>query len=308
MMEIINELKTSDSRTSVALGFFDGMHKGHRTVIRSAVDGAKYDGLTPAVLTFSEQPKAVVTGTSPELLIAEDRKHQLMNDIGVKKLYCLHFSDLRNISAEDFVDFVLVQKLKAKRVFCGFNYHFGQGGVADCEDLKRLCRLRGIIVTVNNPVLYQGDTISSSRIRNCIKAGDMISACTMLERCFSYKLPVVHGRQLGREIGAPTINQYIPEDAVLPKFGVYASFATIDGVRVPAVTNIGIKPTVGSDKPIMETWIQSDGIDDLYDKDIEVSFIKHLRGEHKFDSLDDLKAAMTKDAQRAVRIFNSLHG
>ena len=307
-MEIINELKISDSRTSVALGFFDGMHKGHRTVIRSAVDSAEYDGLTPSVFTFYEQPKAIVTGNSPELLITEDRKHRLMNDMGVKKLYCLHFSDLRDISPEDFVDFVLVQKLKAKRVFCGFNYHFGQGGVADCEDLKRLCRLRGIIVTVNNPVLYQGDTISSSRIRNCIKTGDMISACTMLERCFSYSLPVTHGRQLGRQMGTPTINQYIPNDAILPKFGVYASFVTINGGRIPAVTNIGIKPTVGSDKPIMETWIQSDDTYDLYDKEIEVSFIKYLRDERKFDSLDDLKNAMTKDAQRAVRIFNSLHG
>ncbi len=303
-MEIINKLEPSDMRTSVALGFFDGMHRGHQTVIRSAVSSCG-DSMIPAVLTFYEQPRAVISGNTPELLINDEEKIKLFESIGVKRLYCLHFQELSNMSPEDFVEFVLLRTLNAKRVFCGFNYHFGNGGTADCEDLKRMCRLHNIIVTVNNPVIYQGHPISSSRIRDCIKSGDMISACTMLGRCFSYDLPVIHGKHLGRELGSPTINQDISDNQILPKFGVYATFATINGKRIPSVTNVGIQPTFGADKPIAETWILSDEISDLYGEKIEVSFIKFLRAEKKFDDLDELKAAISNDAKRAKTIFNA---
>lgn len=306
-MEFLTQLTPSDERTAVALGFFDGMHRGHQAVIKAAID-CKQQNLTPTVFTFFEQPKAVLSGAMHVMLVNEEKRIKLFEETGLDKLYCMHFKDVQHISAQEFVELVLVRTLKAKRVFCGFNYHFGYGGTADCEELRRLCRLNGISVSVNNPVIYQGHAISSSRIRECIKSGDMISACTMLGRCFSLELPVIKGRQLGRTLGTPTINQDIPDNCILPRFGVYASFVTIDGERVPAVTNVGIKPTVGSDRPLAETWILSDKIHDLYGKTVEVSFIKFLRSERKFDGIDELKAEIQKDGVRAEKIFKAFHG
>lgn len=305
-MEFLTELTPSNTRTAVALGFFDGMHRGHQAVIKAAID-CKEQNMVPTVLTFSEQPRAVLSGTPHVMLVNKEKRIKLFENTGIEKLYYLNFPDIQRLTAEEFVNLVLLRTLKAKRVFCGFNYHFGCGGTADCEELKRLCRLNGIIVTVNNPVIYQGNAISSSRIRECIKSGDMISACTMLGRCFSLELPVIKGRQLGRTLGTPTINQDIPENCILPRFGVYASFVTVDGERVPAVTNIGVKPTVGTDRPLAETWILSDKIHDLYGKTVEVSFIKFLRSEKKFNSIDELKAEIKSDGERAEKIFKAFH-
>ena len=299
-MEIINELVRSERPVSAALGYFDGLHRGHQAVIGEAVDYGRKNGLLPTVFTLLQSPRTVLIGEQPKNIITLDEKLSILEKLGIERVYLIDFRSIRNITAEDFVKNVLFDCFNAKHVSCGFNYHFGAGAMGSGEMLDDMCRQYGINVCARPRINMENAPVSSTRIRNCISQGDIPSANMMLGRKYGFSLPVIHGRRLGHELGFPTLNQEFPEGLVMPPFGVYSAEVEVDGKIYKGVSNIGIKPTVGSDKVLIETWMPDYSGRELYGEILKISFDSFVRPERKFNSLDELKKAINQDRETVI--------
>ena len=287
-------------RTAVALGSFDGLHKGHLSVIACAL-ACRERGLLPVVLLFDRHPLQVLTGQAPPALLQPALRDAMLREIGAQTRV-ISFAAIKDLACETFVREILCGQLQAGAVCCGENYRFGKGNAGDTATLQALCSANGATLSVASSVLQDGLPVSSTRIRDAILAGDLPAANAMLGRAFNYRLEVVHGSKRGRLIGAPTINQHFPADFVIPRRGVYASTAIVDGVEYPAVTNIGLRPSFESDDLRSETNLLGfDG--DLYGQEIEVRLFAYLREETKFDSMAALGAQIRTDAARSLEVF-----
>ena len=286
---------------AVALGIFDGVHLGHRAVISRAAGRELPDGrrATATVFTFTQPPWALPKESACEL-VTEGQRAAVLESLGVEELIQADFEAIRDFSPQEFVDRVLKDALHACLVCCGFNYHFGKGGQGDAGLLRRLCEERGMAVAVVPPVVVDGEPVSASRIRRLIEQGEVREASRLLGRPFTIDFPVVGGQKLGRLLGTPTINQPLPPHFVRPRFGVYAASVEADGKAVHAVTNVGIRPTVGADGPLAETWI-ADFHGDLYGRSVPVTLVEFLRPERKFDSVEELQRQILRDGERARR-------
>ena len=234
------------------------------------------------------------------LLTTNEQKLALLEEMGVEVVYLLSFDRIRDMEPEDFVE-ALYRVCRVRALSCGFNFRFGKNGRGDAGLLKELCREKGISLSVTPPVSVAGETVSSTRIRACLEQGDVQQAGQLLGRPFGYDFEVTHGRQLGRTWGTPTINQPFPAGYVLPRFGVYASLVEVEGQKYYGVTNIGVKPTVGSDCALSETWIPEFS-GDLYGKKVPVELLDFIRPERKFDSLDQLKNEILENGVLARKI------
>ena len=296
-MEIIKQLVPSKEATSTALGFFDGVHRGHRAVITEAVEYARSHGLVPAVFTLMQSPRTVLLGEEPRAIVTTEEKLSLIEALGVERVYLIDFTTIRTITAERFVSDILIGCFNAKHTGCGFNYHFGSGASGNGEILHTLCRQYGVSETTQPQLCYGELPISSTRIRKSIAAGDIPAANEMLGRQYGFRLEVIHGRRLGHRLGYPTLNQRFPEGLVQPPFGVYGSWVTVDGQRYRGISNIGVKPTVGSDEVLIETWLPVYHGRELYGEVLDIRFDCFVRPERKFNSLDELKAAIEHDRQ-----------
>lgn len=290
-----------DKPSAVALGTFDGLHKGHTAVINSAL-AFKAQGLTPCVLLFDKHPQLVLTGKAPVAILPESLRLKELDEMGVHH-FTIPFEEVRNLTATEFLEEVLVKRLSAKAVCCGYDYRFGHDGAGDADLLKKLCEERNLACKVTHAVKYDGLPISSTRIRTAIENGDLEAARAMLGRAFSYNFEVVGGKKLGRQLGIPTINQHFPEGFVIPKVGVYISGAIVDGVRYAGVTDIGFRPTFNESTLRSETCIM-DFSGDLYGHRIEVELMKYLRPERKFDSPQALSEQIRRDIQDAKEYFH----
>ena len=277
---------------ALALGTFDGFHIGHKKVIENAVASNK----NPKVLLFNEHPQKVLKKKSPGELITETDKIKLLGEWGVEPIV-INFSDIMTLAYEEFFYEIIVKKIGASVLSCGFNYHFGAKALGNTENLKTLCEKENIELLVSAPVEYKGEPVSSTRIRNAIRNGAIEDANNMLGREFSYDFLVVHGDARGRTIESPTINQFFSDDFIVPEYGVYASYSVIDGKKYSSVTNVGVRPTIeGFSKERSETNIIGfDG--DLYDKNISVHLLKKIREEMKFGNLDELRSQIAKDRE-----------
>ncbi len=302
-MEIIGNLRRSEKPTSVALGFFDGLHRGHREVINAAIEYANNHNILPAVFTTVQSPRSVITGKSVKQIITHEEKTARLEGMGIKRVYIIDFNDIMNISAEDFIKHIVKECFGARHVSCGFNYHFGKGGAGDISSLRELCGEAGIEAASKNHIDYENEPISSTRIRECISCGDIRAVNDMLGYEYGFRLPVIHGRRLGRKMGIPTINQRFPTELVCPRFGAYASVAFVGGKRYCGVSNIGVKPTVGSDETLIETWLPEYDGAELYGEDIDIRLIDYIRVERKFDSIEGLKKEILKNGEQAREIF-----
>ena len=296
-MKCYQDLQTPEGELAAALGSFDGLHLGHRQVIGNTLSAP---GLRPAVITFQQNPLVSLQKKSVPLLTTNEQKLALLEEMGVEVVYLLPFEQIRNMEPEDFVE-ALYRVCRVRALSCGFNFRFGKNGRGDAGLLKELCQEKGISLSVTPPVSVAGETVSSTRIRACLEQGDVQQAGQLLGRPFGYDFEVTHGRQLGRTWGTPTINQPFPQGYVLPRFGVYASLVEVEGQKYYGVTNIGVKPTVGSDCALSETWIPEFS-GDLYGKKVPVELLDFIRPERKFDSLDQLKNEILENGVLARKI------
>jgi len=292
-MVIKMEQIQSNNKTAVALGMFDGVHIGHVQVIKSALAQTH---LTPAVFTFRTLAK------SAKSILPYQMKFSLLKQAGIQSIYSSDFDSIKDLSGEEFVQQVLIERMNCAYVSCGWNFRFAKNAQADANDLKRICKKHGIEVCIIPPVsIGENLPVSSTRIRAAIRDGDIVLANKMLGYDLTYELEVVEGAKLGRTIGTPTINQIIPAGCVLPKFGVYKSRALVDVINYTAITNVGIKPTVKSDKNpsvTVETYIPGFNME-IYGQIVKVSLQDFIREEKRFNSLDELKAQIALDVKEA---------
>jgi riboflavin kinase/FMN adenylyltransferase len=294
--------------SAVALGNFDGVHIGHRAIIDAARREASAIGGRTLAWTFRGRTKS---GNTP-LLTTPEYKCILLCEAGCDEVVCADFNEYRHYPPERFVREVLIEGLNCRVAVCGFNYRFGKNGAGDASLLSALmeeCGGRALMlppVTVmlcgesNDDGKCREVVVSSSMIRAALADGRPRDAAAMLGRPYSVRLPVEHGRRLGRLIGFPTINQCFPDGMIEPRRGVYVCSCAINGTVYRGVTNIGVRPTVETgDVVTMETHLFGfDG--DLYGIEVEVSLLYFIRPEIRFDSVEELRRAIARDAQFAA--------
>lgn len=290
----------------VALGNFDGVHIAHQTLLGRTVAIAKQKGTHSAAWCF-DPPSSQYLGLVTGILTTSKEKLQLFAACGLDYVFLADFSALRALSPEAFVRDTLVEECHAAHAVCGFNYRFGNGGSGTEQLLRRILGEHAVDVIAPQYVTLdeQQTVVSSTAVRAALTKGDVHAAATLLGRPYSLTAPVVHGKQLGRTIGLPTVNQNIPDGKLLPLAGIYASRVRIGRDSFFGVTNIGHRPTVdGADAPInCETHIL-DMHRDLYGEILTIEFCHRLRDERRFDSVDELKSAVLGDIEVAKAYFN----
>jgi riboflavin kinase / FMN adenylyltransferase len=272
---------------NVAIGTFDGVHLGHQAVIEGA----------DTVLTFDPHPLEVLhPAATPKLIMPFNVKRDVIEGLGVQELVVIPFDrDFAHRSAEDFVEHVLLEKLDARQVSVGENFRFGAKAKGDPAMLEGRREFQARVVPL---VEVDGETVSSTRIRALVAAGEMDAARRCLGAPFMVEGEVVSGDQRGRELGFPTAN-IVPDDRlVIPGHGVYAAFA--DGV--PAAVNVGIRPTFESGRGVLIETYLIDREDDLYGKTLRVAFVERLRGERSYPDVRELVEQMHRDVEDAKRV------
>lgn len=274
----------------VAIGTFDGVHRGHQAVIAGA----------DTVLTFDPHPLEVLHPAAlPKLIMPFEVKRDVIEGLGVSELVVIPFDrEFAARSAEDFIEHVLVERLSATEVSVGENFRFGAKAKGDPAMLAARPEFETRVVPL---VEVDGETVSSTRIRALVAAGEMEAARRCLGAPFMVEGEVVTGDQRGRELGFPTAN-IVPDDRLaIPGHGVYAAFA--DGV--PAAVNVGVRPTFDSGRGVLIETYLIDRDDDLYGATLRVAFVERLRGERRFPSIEELIAQMRSDVEEARRVCAS---
>lgn len=297
-MKLCSVRKLPNQNMAVALGTFDGLHLGHRAILSRLKEEAKTEDLCTMVYTFSNLPQNLF-GKDIGNLFSEAEKAEIFAKTGVDFLVMEEFNlEIADMPPEKFVDF-LADTLRAKVVVAGFNYSFGKGGVGNAKLLTEYGRKRGIRVVIQEPVLLDGQPISSTRIRNALLTGEMEEAERLLGRPYSFLSVVEHGKRLGRTIGFPTVNFYPDPDKLCPRHGVYIAIGEYGGWEYPAITNIGVRPTVDDGTRLN---IESHFIGfwkEIYGEQVTVYLKTWLRGEQKFPSVEALSQQLGRDIKSA---------
>ena len=286
----------------VVVGNFDGVHRGHVKILKKAAEIAKQEKTEAVAFTFREHPQNILHAGYPvKRLIDDAYKEQLIQKTGIHTVnFMTPDKAFLSLSAKDFL--VYLQKTCAcKTIVCGSNSSFGKGAQADSYTLKELAEPLGITVVV---VELENGGISSTNIRRCIEKGEIPQANTLLGYDFSIKAEVIPGKQLGRTLDFPTLNQRIPEGFIVPAFGVYLTYLILDGVKKVSITDVGHRPTVESaDSAVLaETHVIGQTFqEDWYGKTLRVYFSDRIRDEKKFSSVEELKTQIWKDCELAKK-------
>ncbi|MDD3401571.1 MAG: bifunctional riboflavin kinase/FAD synthetase [Eubacteriales bacterium] len=290
----------SEAKFVIALGMFDGVHIGHRALLSRAKEIALEHGATCTVFTFSNHPLELFDAEVRYLCTNEQRR-ELFLELGMDRVDMIPFeSTIAELSAEGFVE-LLQQRYLIDTLVVGFNYSFSKGGRGNPAALERLGNEYGFAVEVIPPVMVDDIPVSSTRIRELLKEGNVIEAERLLKREYSLRGAVVPNKQLGRRIGFPTAN-ILEGNMAIPKDGVYATRAILDGIEIDAVTNVGTNPTVHGDKRTIETHlIDTDA--ELYGREIEIRFAGYLRGEKTFNNTEELSKQITEDIINAKKVL-----
>lgn len=281
----------------IALGMFDGVHLGHRALMSRLQEEAKLLHAIPAVYTFSNHPLEVLGG-NVRLLSGIRERNMLLRSLGAEELESVPFTrEMASLSPEAFVD-LLSAKWDVRGLVVGYNYTCGDRGAGTPETLREIGKRRGFSVSVVEPVLLEGEPVSSTRIREAVERGDITLANRLLKRRYTLSGTVVQNKRIGSRIGFPTANIDANPKRAIPADGVYATFASVDGGMYRAVTNIGTNPTVNGEKLTIETHL-IDFHADIYGQPLSILFRKRMRGELMFDSLDALKEQIRLDVEEA---------
>lgn len=290
-----------------ALGNFDGVHRGHRHLLKETADFAGGHGAAPGAVLFDPHPRRFFRPDDPPfLLTAPAQRDALLRQAGAEEIFTVAFdAALASMTPGDFVNGVLKGRLGLEGVVTGADFRFGKGRAGDGAALKALGEAAGLKVKLVDVLASspQAEKFGSSAVRAALRAGEVEKAAAMLGRPWSVAGKVSEGRKVGRTIGFPTANMTLG-DLIEPRKGVYATRATVGGKTYGAVSNFGRRPTVetGDSPPLLETYL-FDFEGDLYGREMEVAFVAFLRDEKKFDGLDALKAQIAEDSDRAKTLL-----
>jgi riboflavin kinase/FMN adenylyltransferase len=306
---IITTTTTVKTPTAIALGNFDGIHRGHQVVLQPIIS-RKSPPFYASVVSFDPHPREFFTEQKLLLLTPKQEKADYLATLGFQQLILISFDrSLASLSPEDFVKQILIEQLQTKIVSIGEDFRFGYQRKGTAQDLKEIASQLGIEVYVNSLHKYRDERqqlvrVSSSLIRQALSAGEVERAKTMLGRSYTLTGLIVKGKQIGRTIGFPTANLQVPSNKFLPRYGVYAVRVNYNHNYISGVMNIGCRPTVEGELPTVEVHLL-DWSGDLYEQTITVSLEAFLRPEQKFNSLDSLKQQITTDCQQAKRLLVS---
>ncbi len=294
----INETLNIDS-TVVALGNFDGIHKGHQELIKRTVENGKLAGLVPAIFTFSNHPKILTNNEQIKSILPYEEKVNILKALGIQYMFNFRFNDeIRTMPANRFIDEILIGKLKMKEGYCGFNYRFGDKAAGSPEILMKKGIEKGFGLHLMEPYRIGNQLVSSTLIRQLIEQGRVDECEKYMGRHYSVYGEVVVGNKLGKTIGFPTSNLVIDKTMVTPPNGVYTTICTYNGIVYKSITNVGEKPTIGKHEKNIETHI-FDFNKELYGKNIKVEFLKKTREEKTFRSIEALSEQIKKDCLEA---------
>lgn len=285
-------------QTVLCLGNFDGVHRAHRALLREAVHRRNLElrSASVGVFCFRELPAQYLSASFEGKLCSNEERMKRYAECGIEFVIWAEFSELRDLSPEQYVNGVLIDVCHAVAVSCGFNHRFGMGGKGDAMLLKRWF---GDRLWLQSEILVDGLAVSSSRIRMLLKEGMTEAATALLETPYAITAPILHGKALGRKMGTPTVNQHFPQDSIIPKHGVYVTECTVKGHIYRGVTNVGYRPTVDSDGQVnCETYLL-DFNGDLYGQSMTVQFLRYLREERQFEDIASLQTQILKDIEAA---------
>ncbi|TGK32413.1 bifunctional riboflavin kinase/FAD synthetase [Leptospira gomenensis] len=291
----------------VTLGNFDGIHRGHQALLDRVLAVSRETGLSSCVVTYDPNP-AVVLGKNPELksLMSLSDKTDWIAARGIDYLVILPFDRLlAEMSAESFLENILLRDLKAKKIVIGFNHCFGKGRRGNYDLLLEYSEKLNYSVEKVDPVYLGEVKLSSSYLRGLIAEGKIVEAETCLGRRYSVEGAVVSGHKRGRTIGFPTANVKTDSDLLLPGIGVYAGTTTVDGVEYPSMINVGRNPTFGENPLTLESHI-FDFQNDIYGKTVRITFTERIRNEAKFEGIEALVAQLKNDETQSRRILKKL--
>ncbi len=290
-------------KVSIALGVFDGVHAGHRKLLDQLNACASEDGSAKVVYTFVNHPEAVLFGNAPKYIDSFEEKAEKFESIGVDYLWAATFTkEMAEMQPESFIQ-RLIQPFKVACLIAGYDYTFGDRALGHARDLEEYGRKYGFSTRIVPAVMDNGLPVSSSRIRESIKAGDVEDAGRLLRSAYRIQGTIESGRRIGTQMGFPTANIRYAPGKVLPANGVYITVLRLNGQRMPSVTNVGRNPTIGSANAVtIETHILDfDG--DIYGQDASVEFIRRLRPEMRFPDRESLTMQIQRDIAQANAYF-----
>lgn len=311
-----DEIVIPGGGTSVALGVFDGLHRGHRDLVDRAIGAGRELDASPVLVTFDPHPVEVVRpGTHPLVLTSLERRADLAAQMGIDAVFALPFdTEMASWEPDEFVDRVLVRGLGCRAVTIGSNFSFGRRASGTPETMRELCAARGIVCEVVDLLESGGRRVSSTRIRELLAGSDVAGAAELLGRPHRVSGTVVRGAgRGGRDLGYPTANLDLAEYTAVPVDGVYAGWFTllddqpvdgslIPGRRYPAAISVGTNPTFGDAARSVEAFVLDESAD-LYGRTAAVEFVDHVRDMEKFSSVDELLDAMGRDVDRTRRVL-----
>jgi len=307
-MKIFNNIQSysSEKESILTIGTFDGVHIGHNKILTKLVEESKKNNLSSLIMTFFPHPRMVLQKSQEiKMIDTIDEKIYLFEKTGVDNLIIQPFDEnFSKIRAKEFVEEILVKKLKIKHIIIGYDHRFGKDREASVDDLKKFGLNYMFTVEEIAAQEIHSIAISSTKIRNAILKGEIKKCNEYLGRNFMLTGEVVHGDALGKKINFPTANIEIPETyKIIPKNGVYLVKAIINSERYFGMMNIGVRPTIGGEKKSLEIHFFNFK-DNIYNKTISVEIICKIRDEEKFSSIDELKIQLKKDEQFCLKLIN----
>lgn len=290
----------------MALGFFDGIHIGHAALMNMIIKRAREYDAEPAVLTFDVHPDSLVFKKNVPLInSADDRERILSRCFGIDDVVVVHFSQsVMHMDWKVFID-ELIDDMDLCHIVVGHDFKFGYKGLGTAEKLKEYCTQRGVGCDIIPPVCKDGVIVSSTLIRGLIESGEVEKANEYLGRPHTLTDVVRSGYHLGTQMGTPTINMRFPDGVIIPRHGVYAAKAYVDGEEYMSVTNVGVRPTVSEDGGVNVESFLLDFTGNLYGRLVRLDFYKFMRPERKFDDIDELAAQIKHDAESTREYFEN---
>lgn len=310
-MRIIKDLQEikRDEKSIITLGTFDGLHLGHQQIVESVIQKSKQSGCRSFLLTFDPHPRKVIPGRNDvKLLSTLEEKILILEKIGLENLLVIKFTeDFSKQSPEQFVEKYLVNGIGLKEIVVGYDHHFGKGRGGDFELLQSLGQKFNFDVSIVPEFSVDGETVSSTKIRNALLAGEVSKAGKMLGRNYSFKGLIVRGDGRGKKLGFPTANISIDsEDKLIPAKGIYAGECIVEGEKHYGLLSLGSRPTFHKDGEVIPEFYIFDFDRDIYDKVMQVNMVEKIRDEKKFNSVEELISQMKNDEEIGKEILSKL--